>query len=230
MSDKVAQARKIRVFLVDDHPVMRRGVADCIDEQPDLAVCGQAGSAAEAVPAIAGARPDVVVTDLSLPGRDGLELIKDLKARDREVRVLVLSMHDESLYAERVLRAGAYGYVMKSAPPEELLEAIRRVSSGDIVVGPQVIKRVLARSMWGETGGQPASSVQGLSDRELEVFRLLGQGLERREIAARLQLSVKTVEAHRVNIRQKLGVSTAAELRQRAMEFLREEAAGNPRS
>ncbi len=225
MGDKVVRPEQVRVFLVDDHPVMRRGVADCIEEEPDLTVCGQAGSAAEAIPAIGRAKPDVVVTDISLPGRDGLELIKEIRARDRHARVLVLSMHDESLYAERALRAGARGYVMKSAPTEELMQAIRRVRNGDIIVGPRVVNRMLARTAGGAPDGR-AGPVECLTDRELEIFRLLGQGRGRREIAEQLKLSVKTVEAHRVNIRLKLGVGTAAELRQCAVEFLREEAAG----
>ncbi len=134
MSDEAANHPKVRVFLVDNHPAMRRGVADCIDEQPDLAVCGQAGSVGEALPAIASLRPDVVVTDLSLPGRDGLELIRELTAIDPDARVLVLSMHDEPMYTERALRAGARGYVTKSAPAEGLLQAIRLVRRGTTVV------------------------------------------------------------------------------------------------
>lgn len=223
MPPKAANPDQTRVFLVDDHPGMRRGIADCIAEQPDLMVAGQAGTAAEALPAISRIKPDVVVTDISLPGRDGLELIKDIKARNRSARVLVFSMHDESLYAERVLRAGAQGYIMKSATMEELMAAIRRVRDGEFVVGRTVVGQLAARAA---AGARAASPLECLTDREMEVFRLLGQGLERRAIATQLNLSPKTVEAHRVNIRQKLGVSTATALRHHAMEFLREEAAG----
>lgn len=224
MPPKTRQTDKVRVFLVDDHPGMRRGIADCIAEQPDLVVCGEAGSAAEALRAIPRARPDVVVADISLPGRDGLELIKDIAARHRKARVLVFSMHDESLYAERVLRAGAHGYVMKSATMDELIAAIRRVRDGEFVLGKAVVGQMAARSASG--AGPSAAPLECLTDREMEVYRLLGQGLERRAIATQLSLSPKTVEAHRVNIRQKLGVPTSTALRRHAMEFLREEAAG----
>ncbi len=225
MPTKPNQPAKARVFLVDDHPGMRRGVADCIAEQPDLMVCGQAGTAAEALPAITQAKPDMILADISLPGRDGLEMIKDIKARNRHALVLVFSMHDESLYAERVLRAGGRGYVMKSASMDDLMDAIRRVLAGEFVLGRQIVGQMAARSA---SGGKAAtaSPLACLTDREMEVFRLLGQGLERRTIAAQLNLSPKTVEAHRVNIREKLGVRTATALRQYAMEFLRDEPTG----
>jgi len=228
MPGKIAKQAKTRVFLVDDHPALRRGIADCIAEQPDLMVCGQAGNAAEALPAIAQTQPDVIVADISMPGRDGLELIKEIKSRNQHALVLVLSMHDESLYAERVLRAGAYGYLMKSAPLDELMQAIRRVRAGEFVLGARVIGQMAARTA---AGARPdaASPVECLTDRELEVYRLLGQGRTRAEIARQLKLSPKTVETHRVNIRQKLGVRTATELRQHATEFLREEAASPSR-
>jgi DNA-binding NarL/FixJ family response regulator len=226
MPGKSAKLVKVRVFLVDDHPALRKGIADCIDAELDLAVCGQAGSAAAALPAITRAKPDVVIADISLPGRDGIELIKEIMAQLRGVRVLVLSMHEELLYAERVLRAGARGYLMKCTPTEDIMQAIRRVVAGEFVLGPQVISQMAARTAAGaklETG----SPVECLTDRELEVYRLLGQGRQRREIAAQLRLSPKTVEAHRVNIREKLGVRTATELRRHAAEFLCEEAAGH---
>jgi DNA-binding NarL/FixJ family response regulator len=222
---KPPAVRKTKVFLVDDHALLREGLRYIIDQQPDLTVCGQAGSAAEALPAIARAQPDVIVADISMPGRDGLELIKEIMARNRHALVLVLSMHDETLYAERVLRAGARGYVMKNAPQAEFLQAIRRVGAGEFVLGRQVIGQMAARTA---AGARPEAAlpVECLTDRELEVYRLLGQGRTRAEIARQLKLSPKTVETHRVNIREKLGVRTATELRQHAMEFLREEAAG----
>lgn len=228
MPSNVVRPDRTRVFIVDDHPGMRKGIADCIGEQSDLVVSGESGSAADALAAIARTRPDVVITDISLPGRDGLELIKDLRSRHRTARVLVFSMHDESLYAERVLRAGAHGYVMKSATMDELMVAIRRVRDGGFVLGQSVVGQLAARSAAGSRAGA-ASPLDCLTDRELEIFRLLGQGLERRAIAAQLHLSPKTVEAHRVHIRQKLGVNTATALRQHAMEFLREAAAGTHR-
>lgn len=228
-SNSAPAPAKKRIFLVDDHPLLRRGIADVINDEPDMIVCGQAGSAAEALACIAATQPDLVVADISLPGRDGFELIKDLKTQFRHAFVLVLSMHDESLYAERVLRAGARGYVMKSAPTSELLKAIRQVLSGEVVVGPKVIGRLLARTATG-TGNGVTSPLECLTDRELEVYRLLGQGQQRHQIATQLHLSVKTVEAHRENVRKKLGLPSAAELRQHASEFLREEAAGISRS
>ena len=207
---------KARIFLVDDHPLLRKGIADCIRDEPDLTVCGQAGSATEALPAIAREKPDVVIADISLPGRDGLDLIKDLKVQRRNLPVLVLSMHDESLYAARALRAGARGYVMKSAPTAELINAIRRVLAGEIVVGQNVINQILA------PGGK-VSPLECLTDREMEIFRLLGQGLQRTQIAAQLKLSVKTIETHRDHMRQKLGLPNAGALLQHAIEFRREE-------
>jgi DNA-binding NarL/FixJ family response regulator len=225
MPPRTGPSEKIRVFLVDDHPGMRRGIADCIAEQSDLAVDGEVGNAAEALAALAKTTPDVIVVDISLPGRDGLELIKDILARRRHARVLVFSMHDESLYAERALRAGARGYVMKSATMDELIGAIRRVHGGEFVLGRTVIGQLAARSAAG-AATNAASPLACLTDREMEVFRLLGQGLERRSIAAQLRLSPKTIEAHRVNIRHKLGLDTSSALRRHAMEFLREESVG----
>jgi DNA-binding NarL/FixJ family response regulator len=225
MPGKPNPPARIRVFLVDDHPGMRHGIAACIAEQPEMVVCGESGDAAEALTAIARTKPDVVLADVSLPGRDGLEMIKDIKARNRHALVLVFSMHDESLYAERVLRAGARGYLMKSVSMDVLMHAIRRVRAGEFVLGRQIIDQLAARTAAG-TRLETVSPVACLTDRELEIYRLLGQGLERRAIATQLKLSPKTIESHRANIRQKLGVRTAIALCRHAMEFLREEAAG----
>jgi DNA-binding NarL/FixJ family response regulator len=223
------QTARTRIFLVDDHPLLRKGIADCINEEADLAVCGQAGSAAEALPAIVRTKPDIIIVDISLPGRDGIELIKDLKAQQRDVLILVFSMHDESLYAERALRAGAAGYLMKNDSTENLIQAIRKVITGEIVVGQRLVKRVLTRMMNG--GQDPAPSpLTRLTNRELEIFRLLGQGRLRREMAQQLHLSGKTIEAHQSNIRVKLGLSTSSQLRKFAVEYLCTEAAGSPRS
>ena len=216
---------KTRVFLVDDHPLLRQGIAESISDEPDLLVCGQAGSAEEALPAITRAKPDVVIVDISLPGRDGIELIKDLKARLHTLLVVVLSMHDESLYAERALRAGAVGYVMKSASSETLMRAIRRVIAGEIVVGQHLVQRMLARNVTGARKAS-ASPQDSLTNRELEVLRLLGRGKLRRDIAQQLHLSVKTIESHQSNMREKLGLSTIIQLRKLAAEFLCTEAAG----
>ena len=220
------RATKARIFLVDDHPLLRSGIAESIRIEPDMTVCGQANNAMEALPAIAQARPDLVIADISLPGRDGLELIKDIQYQHHATLVLVYSMYDESLYAERVLRAGARGYVMKSAPTEELIHAIRQVLAGEIAVGRQIINRALTRPA---VDGQPAgpAPIELLTDRELEVFRLFGKGLQRNEVATQLNLSVKTIETHRANICKKLGLRGASGLLHHAIEFLRDEAAGH---
>jgi DNA-binding NarL/FixJ family response regulator len=225
MAPESTTSAKTRVFLIDDHPGMRRGISACIAEEPDLVVCGQAGNAAEALLGIARTKPDVILTDISLPGRDGLDLIKEIRAREPHALVLVLSMHDESLYAERALRAGARGYVMKSAPTDELMDAIRRVRAGEVAIGRCVVGAIAAKVARNPRVAS-LSPVDCLSDRELEVFRLLGQGMPRRDIAEQLGLSVKTVETHRANIREKLGVRSASALRQQAGEFLRDEAVG----
>ena len=221
-------ATKIRVFLVDDHPLLRQGIAGRIGEESDMTVCGQAGSAAEALPAIASTKPNVVIVDISLPGRDGIELTKDIKARHRAMVVLVLSMHDESLYAERALRAGAAGYLMKSAPTETLIQAIHKIVAGEIFVGPHVVSRLLTRAATGAREAS-ASPLECITNRELEIFRLLGRGQSCRAIAQQLHLSVKTIETHQSNMCQKLGLSTSNQLRKFAAEFLYTEAAGSAR-
>jgi DNA-binding NarL/FixJ family response regulator len=219
-----AKSGKTRIVIVDDHPLLRTGLAARLRDEPDLAVCGQAGDLAEAMAVIDRERPDLVLVDISLPGRDGLELLKDIRARHPPMLTLVLSMHDESLYAERALRAGARGYVMKGAAPETLVQAIRDVVAGELVVGKEIVKRVLQRVGQTGTGGIAGSPVDRLTDRELEVFRLIGEGHNRNRIANELHLSVKTVEAHRANIRQKLGAENAAEVMQRAVRFVQCEA------
>ena len=226
-ADKARRSQKkapVRIFLVDDHPLLREGLARRINGEKDLTVCGEAGDVGKALQAIRKLKPDLVVVDISMPGRDGIDLIKDIKVRFPGLLVLVLSLHDESLYAERSLRAGARGYVMKSAPPEEFLRAIRRVLAGEIAIGQGVASRLL--SLMADTGRQGRKSpLETLTDRELEVLLLLGRGRQRGEIAEELHLSVKTIEAHRANMRLKLGLRSASELRMYAIEFLREEEA-----
>jgi len=216
---------KARVFLVDDHPLLRHGIAESLNAAPDLVVVGQASSAPEALPAIASTKPDIVIVDISLPGRDGIELTKDIKAQNHATLVLVLSMHDESLYAERALRAGAAGYVMKNASSDALVQAIRKALSGEIVVGQNLVQRILTRNAAGERQAA-LSPLERLTNRELEIFRLLGRGRLRREIAQQLHLSVKTIESHQANMRQKLDLDTIIQLRKLAAEFLCTEAAG----
>ena len=221
-------ATKTRIFLVDDHPLLRHGIAESIAVEPDMAVCGQASSAAEAMPAIAQAHPDIVIVDLSLPGRDGIELIKDLKNNHSSLLILVLSMHDESLYAERALRAGAVGYIMKSASTDTLIQAIRKAVAGEIVVGRRLVNRMLTQIASGKRE-DASSPLECLTNRELEIFRLLGRCRLRREIAQQLHLSVKTIESHQSNMREKLGLQSIIQLRKLAAEFLCDEATGQPR-
>ncbi len=218
---------KIRILLVDDHPLLREGLAQRLSMEPDMAVCGQAADAGEAIRALEQTQPDLMIVDIAIPGRDGIELIKDVKAQHPRLQVLVLSMFDESLYAERALHAGARGYAVKSEPPERLVHAIRRVIAGEIAVSQNLVMRLLQRA----TGTHPAgstSTVDVLTDRELEIFRLLGEGHQRSRIAAELHLSVKTVEAHRANIRQKLGLRNATEVLQHAIHFVQHESAMKP--
>ena len=216
-----------RVFLVDDHPLLRHGIAESLSDEPDMLVCGEAGAAAQAMAAIAQAKPDVVIVDISLPGRDGIELVKDLKAQFHTLLILVLSMHDESLYAERALRAGAVGYIMKSAATETLIQAIRKARSGEIVVGQRLVNRMLNQIASGTH--ETSTPLDCLTDRELEIFRLLGRCRLRREIAQQLHLSVKTIESHQSNMREKLGLSSIIQLRKLAAEFLCAEAAAPAR-
>jgi DNA-binding NarL/FixJ family response regulator len=216
---------KSRVFLVDDHPIVVSGFTMMLGAQPDLEVCGTAPSAEAALDLIEAARPDLVITDLTLPGRGGLDLIKDLAALQPQLRILVVSMHDELLYAERALRAGARGYLMKEAGSEKLLAAIRRVLAGDVSVS----ERMQAKILDGMSGRRPrggGSTVGKLSDREFEVFRLLGAGRTTKEIASQLNLSHKTVAVHRAHIKEKLGITSGTELTHHAVRWVEAEATG----
>jgi len=218
---------KAKILIVDDHPCARLGISHYISQEPDLAVCGQAGSGAKALRAINMLNPDLVLVDLMLPGRDGLELIKQVKAVHPDCRMLVFSMYDESLYAERALRAGACGYVMKDEPSDRLMDAIHRALAGETVLGRRAVERVLRRLSDGQSSLR-ATPMELLSDRELEIFRLIGEGHRRGQIAVELNISVKTVESHRTHIRRKLGFKNAAELYQYAAEFVREDSAPAP--
>jgi DNA-binding NarL/FixJ family response regulator len=210
---------KQNVLIVDDHPMMREGLAQLIRHEADLNVCGEAGSANETLDLVEKLKPDLVLVDISLPEKSGLELIKDLQALHPGVRTLVISMHDESLHAERVLRAGARGYIMKQEGGSKIMQAIRQVLAGQIYVSGKMSARILETfSGHGlKTGGSP---IERLTDREFEVFRLIGQGIGTREIARRLSLSVKTVEVHRANIKQKLGLRGATELVRHAVRWV----------
>jgi DNA-binding NarL/FixJ family response regulator len=215
-----------RILLVDDHPLMREGVAQWIKRAPGLEVCGEAESAAQAVSAVEQLKPDVVVADISLGGRDGLELIKDLRALQPGLPVLVLSMHEESLHARRALRAGARGYVMKRAGGGRVVEAIREVLGGRIAVSPEMATHLLEEY----SGGRSRSgriALPSLTDREFEVFQLIGTAKSNREIAAQLSLSPKTIESHRMNVMRKLKIHSAPELLRFALQYVEKDAAGD---
>jgi DNA-binding NarL/FixJ family response regulator len=207
------------VLIVDDHPLVRQGIATLISQEADLAVSGEAESAHEALEAMAQAPPDVAVVDLTLKDSSGLELIKDIRIRFPNVRVLVLSMRDEGFYAERVLRAGALGYVTKAEPRQRIIEGIRKVLAGRIYVSEKMATKVMGKIVAG--GGEPGGSPIGeLTDRELEVFELIGGGLATREIARKLHISPKTVDSHREHIKQKLKLDTAADLSRHAIQWV----------
>jgi DNA-binding NarL/FixJ family response regulator len=213
-----SSTRTMRILIVDDHPIVRQGLALLIANEPDLEVCGEAADAAEAIQLLTTARPDLIVVDISLHSGNGIELIKQIKARDEHARMLVSSMHDEALFAERALRAGAMGYVNKAEATEKVLEAIRQVLRGKIYLSPRMTERMLCRAVGSEENLE-SSPIDTLSDRELEVFELIGQGLTTRQIANKLHLSPKTVETYRENIKSKLNLTNATELTRHAVQW-----------
>lgn len=218
-----ADLRK-RLLVVDDHPFMRAGLAQLIDRQPDLVVCGEAGNPAEGLQRMQASPPDLVLTDITMPGRSGAEFIKDLHALRPDLPVLVISMHDESIYAERMLRAGARGYIMKEAGGEALLAAVRQVLRGEVYVSAKMSARILETL----SGGRPRGSnspIAKLSDREFEVFQLIGQGKGTGDIAAELHLSSKTVDVHRANIKAKLGLKDSTALVRHAVRWIESQGA-----
>ncbi|HEX3627015.1 MAG TPA: response regulator transcription factor [Verrucomicrobiae bacterium] len=210
MKKKSAPPKK-RILIVDDHPMMRQGLAQLIGAEADLVVCGEAEDAGRALDAVGNLKPDLVLADISLPGKNGLELVKDFQAVQPGLAVLVISMHDESLYAERVLRAGGRGYIMKQEGGRKLMQAMRQVLEGKIYVSEKISAGIL-ETLSGHRPGAEGSPMEKLSDRELEVFQLIGQGKGTRDIAETLHLSVKTVDVHRANIKGKLKLHSASEL------------------
>jgi DNA-binding NarL/FixJ family response regulator len=208
-----------RILIVDDHPMMRTGLAQLIDNEPDLKVCAEADNAGQAITLVARQKFDLALLDISLPDKSGLELIKDLRSLRPEMPILVVSMHDEMIYAERVLRAGGRGYIMKQEGGQKFLTAIRQVLAGQIFVSENMSASILEIF----SGRRPESSgspVQHLSDREFEVFQLIGQGIGTRLIAEQLRLSIKTVEVHRANIKKKLSLKTATDLVRYAVRWI----------
>jgi DNA-binding NarL/FixJ family response regulator len=211
-------ARKRRVFIVDDHPLVREGLANLINAQHDLMVCGEAEDSAQAIAGMRKARPDVALIDISLKNESGLELVKHLASQLPQVALVVLSMHDEALYAERALRAGARGYVMKREASKNVLASIRRVLEGGVYISERVTSRMALRlSSPGEAA--TSSPVELLSDRELEIFRLLGQGRTTSQIASDLNLSLKTIQAYCARAKEKFGVNSLAELLRAAIRW-----------
>ena len=202
-----------RILVVDDHPMTREGIAQWLRHEPDFDVCFEAETASQALDAVVSMHPDIVLTDITLPGRSGLELIKDIHAVQPDLPVLVISMHDEALYAERALRAGARGYIMKHESGGKLVDAVRAVLRGQVYVSEKTSARVLGLfSGHGKTALSTRYGVERLSDREFDVFQFLGQGLSAHEIGARLNLCAKTIDAHRANIKRKLSIKTTPEL------------------
>ena len=206
-----------RLMIVDDHPIVRRGLRELVEDELDLIVCGEVGDVDDALEQLADARPDLVLVDLSLRNGHGLDLIERIRARNKHVKLLVLSMHDDLLYAERALRCGASGYVNKQEPPDRLMEAIREVLRGQICVSDDVADVLLRRLSAGQTLQE--DPIASLTNRELEVFELIGRGLSVKQIAARLDISSKTVEAHRDRIKAKLNVGNSLEVSRRAMQW-----------
>jgi len=208
-----------RIVIVDDHPLFRKGLEELIHTDGAFAVCGEAGNAAEAMEVIRQVNPELAIVDLSLPGANGIELIKNIRAEFPKLPVLVLSMHDESLYAVRALRAGADGYVMKHEAMANVIQAIREIFNGHPYLSPAMAAQVITKFAHRQAEGE-ADAVERLSDRELEILELIGKGHEVRQIAKLLNLSPKTVETHRAHIKDKLGLKNSREVARFALQWL----------
>lgn len=216
--------KRIRILIVDDHPAVREALALRIARQPDMEICGEAADMNEALRLVSETQPDLAVIDISLKNGNGIDLIKRIKDRASDVRMLVWSMHSESLYAERALRAGALGYINKDQATDKIIDALRRVLEGRVYLSDAMAERVLQRAFGGGRNDVARTPLDLLADRELEVFRLIGQGVKTAEIAERLHLSVKTVETYRDRIRQKLDLSSGSELAHFATQWTLENA------
>lgn len=219
MSTRIKTDTKAKVFLVDDHPLVREWLSQLIQREEDLMVCGEAEDTHDAIVKIGETKPDIVIADISLKTTHGLELVKDLQAQFPKLPVLVLSMHDESLYAERVLRAGAMGYITKQESTRKVLQAIRQVLSGQIFVSEKMAARMVHKLVAGRQQ-EHTSPVERLTDRELEVFQLIGKGQGTRKIAEELHLGIKTVESYRARIKDKLKLEDGTQLLQQAIQWV----------
>ena len=220
MSKATPSKRAARILIVDDHPIVRRGLRELITPTPDLEVCGEAADLPEAIEQVRETHPDLVVVDISLKSGSGIELIKQIKAIDPGIKMVVSSVYDESLYAERALRAGAMGYVNKEEALDKIVEAIRQVLTGRVYLSGDMTSHMLHRSLGGEKAER--SSIENLSGRELEIFEMIGRGLTTSQIAGKLHRSVKTVEAHREGLKVKLNVSNSAQLTRAAVQWVLE--------
>jgi DNA-binding NarL/FixJ family response regulator len=209
--------RKRTVFIVDDHPIVRQGLAQLISQEADLQVVGEAGEAVEALAGLEKLEPDVIIVDLMLKETSGIELIKEIAVHYPDVRILVVSMHDEAVYAERALRAGAHGYIMKQEATKDVLNALRTVLADEVYVGKEVVSRMLRRMVG---NGGPTDGIDRLSDRELEVFQWIGHGQSIGEIAEKLRVSPKTIETYRAHIKEKLGLASSADVLRVAVSWL----------
>jgi DNA-binding NarL/FixJ family response regulator len=212
---------KKRIMVIDDHPIVRRGLAGLLSEESDLSIGGEAASGSEALAALAKDRPDMIILDISLPDHDGIELCRKIRNRYPKLPILVMSIHSEVLYADRVLRAGANGYIMKHEAPNKIVGAIRQILSGNVHVSTHTVQRMLSKVRRGGSDSRDLG-VEGLTGRELEVFSLIGQGRGTKEIAGELSLGVKTVETHRLSIKKKLNVRHLPDLVKRAVDWTHE--------
>ena len=217
-----SKADRAKILIVDDHPIVREHLGELINQQKDMKVCGEAEDGHTAMTAVKDLKPDLAIVDLSLKNAHGIDLVKDLKVQYPDLPVLVLSMHDESVFAGRVLRAGARGYITKQEPTEKVMEAIRHILDGNVYLSEAMSAKVLKRMSGGQPGITP-SPMETLTDRELEVFQLIGEGHGTREVADALRLDVKTVETYRARIKEKLNLPNAAILVQEAVRWVEEE-------
>jgi DNA-binding NarL/FixJ family response regulator len=220
MQENTEQQTRHKVMLVDDHPIVRHGLSLLIAQEPDLELCGEASTAVETLDALKVIMPDIILVDISLQGSSGIELTKAIRDSYPHLPVLILSMHDETLYAERALRSGARGYVMKQESAETVLRAVRCVLGGDVYLSEKLASSLLKEAVCGQRAELDRFGIEMLSDRELEIFELIGRGMATRTIAERLKLSVKTIETHRSHIKQKLNLTTSAELVHRAFHWI----------